>query len=139
MSFQLPPPFVVPSTNSILISINELMTSNATLVATEQGNKQRLEGLDTTLLIQNLHTWAGSGYTDSFVVYNFSLVVPTKVGNAYNCSDGTNRTLWDYIPFCLGYPILTFVENIQNRVAGITLTSSLTENPTVVLSIHASK
>lgn len=136
----LPAPLPQPlSTPTILISINELMTSNATLVATEQGNKQRLEILDTTLFLKNLHTWAGTGYTDSFVVYNFPLVMPTKVGNAYQCSDGANRTLWDYIPFCLGYPILTFVANLQTRVTGITLTSSLSEDPTVVLSIHATK
>jgi len=136
----LPAPLPQPlSTPTILISINELMTSNATLVATEQGNKQRLENIDTTLFLQNLHTWAGAGYKDSYVVYNYSLVMPTKVGNAYTCSDGVNRTLWDYIPFCLGYPILTFVANLQTRVTGITLTSSLSEDPTVVLSIHATK
>ena len=137
----LPAPLPQPlSTPTILISISELMTSNATLVATEQGNKQRLESLDTTLFLQNLHTWAGAGYKDSYVVYNFSLVMPTtKVGNAYQCSDGVNRTLWDYIPFCLGYPILTFVANLQTRVTGITLTSSLSDDPTVVLSIHATK
>jgi len=127
------------STPSILISISELMTSNATFVATEQGNKQRLEILDTTLFIQNLHTWAGAGYTDSFIVYNFPLVIPTKIGSLYQCSDGVNRTLWDYIPFCLGYPILTLVQNIEARVSGINLTFSLSEDPTVVLSIHASK
>ena len=135
-----PAPLPAPvSTPTILISIGEFITANATLVATEQGNKQRLESLDTTLFLQNLHTWAGAGYTDSYVVYNFSLVMPTKVGNAYTCSDGTNRTLWDYIPFCLGYPILTFVANLQARVSGIKLTASLSEDPTVVLSIHATK
>lgn len=136
----LPAPLPTPvSTPSILISIDQLIASNATLVATEQGNKQRLEGLDTTLFLQNLHTWAGAGYPDSFIVYNFSLVMPTKVGNAYMCSDGVNRTLWDYVPFCLGYPILTFVANLQMRVSGIKLTASLTEDLTVVLSIHATK
>jgi hypothetical protein len=138
MSFPAPLPTPV-STPTILISINELMTSNAALVAIEQGNKQRLETLDTTLFIQNLHTWAGAGYTDSFIVYNFSIVAPTKVGNLYKSSDGTNKTIWDYIPFCLGYPILTLVENIQARISGINLTFSLSEDPTVVLSIHASK
>jgi len=135
-----PAPLPTPvSTPSILISIGELITANATLVATEQGNKQRLEGLDTNTLLQNLHAWAGAGYPDSFVVYNFSLVAPTQIGNAYLCSDGVNRTLWDYIPFCLGYPILTFVANLQARVSGIKLTASLTESPTIVLSIHATK
>ena len=124
---------------TVLISLNELATSNAALKATEAANKKSLEAFDSSILMNNLHQWAGTGFQASYVVYQLQVVTPVKTTSLYNCSDGTPRNVWDYIPFCLGYPITTLVANFQNKVEGMTFTFSLEEVPTIVLKIHVSK
>ena len=127
------------STPTVLISLDDLITSNAALKATEATNKQNLEALDTSVLMNNLHQWAGTGFQASYSVYQFQIVTPVKTTALYNCSDGTPRNVWDYIPFCLGYPITTLVANYQQKVAGMHFSFSLEEVPTIVLKIHVSK
>ena len=123
----------------VLISLDELASSNAALKATEAANKASLEMFDSSILMNNLHQWAGSGFQGSYVVYQLQVVTPVKTTSNYNCSDGTARNVWDYIPFCLGYPITTLVENFQKKVAGMTFSFSLEEVPNIVVKIHVSK
>ena len=127
------------STPTVLISLDELAISNETLKATEAANKMSLEVFDSSILMSNLHKWAGTGYQGSYVVYELKVVTPIKVTALYNCSDGTPRNVWDYIPFCLGYPITTLVDSFQQRVTGMNFTFSLEESPSIVLKIHVSK
>jgi hypothetical protein len=124
---------------TVLISLDELANSNAALKATELANKQSLEAFDSSVLMNNLHTWAGTGFQASYPVYQLQVVTPVKTTSLYNCSDGTPRNVWDYIPFCLGYPITTLVATFQQKVTGMTFSFSLEEVPSIVLKIHVSK
>jgi hypothetical protein len=127
------------STPTVLISLDDLMKSNVALQATESANKLTLETFDSSILMNNLHMWAGAGYPDSYPVYQFGITTPPKTLQKYNCSDGTPRTIWDYVVFCLGYPIQTLVTSFQQRVAGMNFSFSLEDVPTIVLKIHVSK
>jgi len=122
-----------------LISIEDLLSSQEILLQIEELNKKNLELLNVTTLKKNLLAWAAAGFTDSINVYSFPIQKPPVVTGLYTCSDGVNRTIWDYIVFFLGYPILTLVERIQGTLKDINLTFSLQENPSAILNIHASK
>jgi len=130
---------ILNSTPTVLISLSELMTSNAALKATEAANKQSLEMCDAPTLLNNLQQWAGTGFQASYPVYQLQVVTPIKTTTLYNCSDGIPRNVWDYIPFCLGYPITTLVSSFQQRVSGMNFSFSLEETPTIVVKIHVSK
>lgn len=121
------------------LSLEDLLSSQEILLQIEQLNKTTLELLNVTTLKKNLLAWAAAGFTDSINVYSFHIQKPPLVAGLYTCSDGVNRTIWDYIVFFLGYPILTLVERIQANLRDIKLTFSLQENPTAILNIHASK
>ena len=112
---------------------------NETLIAIEGGNKQRFENFQQAPFIQKLHSWAATGFPDSYLVYEIEVVPSEKTGNTYACSDGIKREIWEYIPFFLGYSINTFVENMNKKIKDITLTSSLQEEPSIVFRLHASK
>jgi hypothetical protein len=129
----------ITDTPTPLISIEELLSSQEILLQIEQLNKTNLELLNVTTLKKNLLAWAAAGFTDSINVYSFPIQKPPVVVGLYTCSDGVNRTIWDYIVFFLGYPILTLVERIQGTLKDIKLTFSLQENPSAILNIHASK
>ena len=143
-----PLPIVLPPSDQIItiidgatpfLSLDDLLSSQEILLQIEQLNKTNLELLNLTTLKKNLLAWAAAGFTDSINVYSFPIQKPPVVTGLYTCSDGVNRTIWDYIVFFLGYPILTLVERIQGNLKDIKLTFSLQENPVSILNIHASK
>ena len=143
-----PLPIVPPDSDHIItvtdtptpfLSLDDLLSSQEILLEIEELNKKNLELLNLTTLKKNLLAWAAAGFTDSINVYSFSIQKPPVVAGLYTCSDGVNRTIWDYIVFFLGYPILTLVERIQANLKDIKLTFSLQENPTAILNLHASK
>jgi len=143
-----PLPIVLPPSDQIItiidgatpfLSLDDLLSSQEILLQIEQLNKTNLELLNLTTLKKNLLAWAAAGFTDSINVYSFPIQKPPVVVGLYTCSDGVNRTIWDYIVFFLGYPILTLVERIQGTLKDIKLTFSLQENPSAILNIHASK
>jgi hypothetical protein len=125
--------------STAVITLDDLISSTAALQAIEASNKQKLELFDNSVLLANLHQWAGAGFQDSYVVYQFSIIPPQKTMNMYSCSDGTPRTVWDYIPFCLGYPLTTLVATFQARVSGMTFSFSVEEGSTIILKLHVSK
>jgi hypothetical protein len=127
------------STPTVLISIENLASSNATLKATEMSNKNSLELFDESIFMNNLHKWAGLGFQASYPVYELKVVTPVKTTELFNCSDGTPRNVWDYIPFCLGYPITQLVDTFQRRVSGMSFSFSLEDVPSIILKIHVSK
>jgi len=122
-----------------LITLSQLVNMNSTLTAIETSNKASLETTDTALLITNLQKWAASGFQESYTVYEFTIVPSQKEGNTYKCSDGVSRTIWDYIPFFLGYSIQELVANLQAQIEDIKLSFSVQEDPTMLIRIHASK
>ena len=129
----------ITDTQTPFLSLDDLLSSQEILLEIENLNKKNLELLNLTTLKKNLLTWAAAGFTDSINVYSFPIQKPPLIAGLYTCSDGVNRTIWDYIVFFLGYPILTLVERVQANLKDIKLTFSLQENPTVLLNIHASK
>jgi hypothetical protein len=124
--------------SNVIVTLEALLSSVNTFSAIETGNKNTLETLNTATFMQNLHAWAATGFIDSYSVYQFTLVAPQLTGNKYSCSDGTPRALFDYIPFFLGYSLPTFMATLQTKVAGITLSYSVSEDP-IILQIHASR
>lgn len=127
------------SAPTVLISIDDLAKSNAALKATEVANKTSLELFDESVFMNNLHKWAGSGFQASYPVYELKVVTPVKTTSLYNCSDGTPRNVWDYIPFCMGYPITQLVDTFQRRVSGMNFSFSLEDASSIILKIHVTK
>jgi hypothetical protein len=127
------------STNTVLITFDELITATTSLQAIESSNKQKLELFDRDIFMQNLQAWAGTGFQDSYVIYDLPIVSSTLTDGKFKCSDGINRDVWEYICFCLGYPITTLVQTFQARVTGMTFTFSVVTNPAISLKIHVSK
>jgi len=127
------------STPTVLISIEDLASSNAALKATELANKNSLELFDESIFMNSLHKWAGTGFQASYPVYELKVVTPVKTTELFNCSDGTPRNVWDYIPFCLGYPITQLVDTFQRRVSGMSFSFSLEDVPSIILKIHVTK
>lgn len=122
----------------ILFSLDELLSSQTVLKQMETQNNTIFQTLNVPIFKQNLMNWAASGFIDSTNVYQFPVTTIPSDDGKYSCSDGVNRTVWDYIPFFLGVPIDTFMSTLQAKTSGINLTHSVQENP-VVLCIHASR
>lgn len=122
----------------ILFSLDELLSSQTVLKQMETQNNTIFQSLNVPLFKQNLMNWAASGFIDSANVYQFPVTTIPSSDGKYSCSDGVNRTVWDYIPFFLGIPIDTFMSTLQTKTSGINLTHSVQENP-VLLCIHASR
>ena len=126
------------SFSPVIISMEELISATATLQTIEAGNKQSLESFNATTFVENLQKWAASGFKDSFVVYQLPAVAPDMLNGKYKSSDIVYRTVWDYIPFCLGYSITDLLAKFQARATGMTFSFSVEENP-IILKIHATK
>jgi len=125
---------------TIVITLDEITNSHQALLNTEEGNKTTLNSMDFTVFRANLSSWAAAGYTDSYLVYAFPIntppIDPTTV--KFNCSDGTPRGIWDYVPFCLGTSIQTLVDSYQVQLYGMNLSFSLSVAP-YSLNLHVSK
>ena len=126
------------SDSGFLLSINDIMNSRETLVATEETNKATLTSLDFNLLKTNLYTWASKGYPDSYVAFSFPIISPGTTNGALSCSDGNSRNIWDYIPFFLGKSVSELFESYQAQIHGITLTYSLQASP-FIMNMHVTR
>jgi hypothetical protein len=121
------------STTSVVISLDDIITGSEALKKVEDANKVRLETFDKDAMTTKLHAWVATGYQDSYPVVELPVYFSKKTLNGYGCSDGVSRSVWDFIPFCLGYPILDLVANTyQSKVSGFTLHFSVEETFTVI-------
>jgi hypothetical protein len=129
----------IVSAPPVLITLEQLMVSTTSLQSIESSNKQKLESFDKDIFMQNLQAWAGTGFQDSYVIYDLPLITSTLSMGKFSCSDGTARDVWAYIPFCLGYPITKLVNTFQVRATGMKFSFSVVTDPVVSLKIHVSK
>ena len=115
---------------SLVITLDQIMNSQQTLLAVEAGNKTTMNSMDFSAFRTNLYGWASAGYPDSYLAYTFLLnMPPTDASGNFNCSDGTARSFTDYVPFCLGTSIQTLVDGYQAQLYGMTLSYALNESP----------
>lgn len=129
----LPPP------SPVIITIEQLMTATTSLQAIETSNKHMLESFDRDVFMKNLQSWAGTGFQDSYVIYDLPILTSSLKQGKFNCSDGIDRDVWEYIAFCLRYPIITLVQTFQTRTSGMSFTFSVVTDPATSLKIHVSK
>jgi hypothetical protein len=125
--------------STVVFNINDLINANKTLIAIEQNNKKSLELFNTNEYSNNLHSWASQSFPSSFKVYEYLITTPANEIGKYTCSDGEIRDIWAYIPFCLGYDIATYLNTIQNKFQGISITYSINNGITSSLCIHVTK
>ena len=125
-----------------ILSLDDIINTRHTYLRIEEQIKGNLTSLDFELLKTNLYTWAAKGYQDSYAAYQLPVYpLPpdtSETATAIPCSDGMIRTIWDYIPFCLGTQIGELLESYQGKLHGISLTFSLQANP-YILVIHVTK
>ena len=124
------------STNSVLISMDELLQTTSKCLTVENTNKATFKNLDYDVLKGNLITWAAKGFPDSYRVYELPVSIPDGISNQLiPCSDGTMRNIWDYIVFFLGSTLHELMDVYNTNMDGITLTFSLQANP-YILVLH---
>lgn len=123
------------STNSVLISIDELLQTTSRCLTVENTNKATFQNLDYDVLKRNLITWASKGFSDSYPVYELPVSIPDISNQLIPCSDGTMRNIWDYIAFFLGSTIQELMDVYNKNMDGVTLTFSLQANP-YILVLH---
>jgi len=120
------------------VNLDDIINSHNTLFATEEYNKTVLNTLDFAVFKTTLYKWAAQGYPDSFVAYSFPVSIPLAENGLYMCSDGNPKTIWDYIPYCIGFSINDWMSLYQQKVNGITLSFSVGQNP-YVLNLHVTR
>lgn len=127
---------------SSIISLDDIINTRQIYLRTEEQIKGNLTSLDFELLKTNLYTWAAKGYQDSYAAYQLPVypLPPDTPEPAASipCSDGSLRTIWDYIPFCLGMSIGELLQSYEAKLYGISLAYSLQANP-YILVIHVTK
>ena len=123
------------STNSVLISMDELLHTTSNCLTIENTNKATFQNLDYDVLKKNLITWAAKGFPDSYRVYELPVSIPDISNQLIPCSDGTVRDIWGYIVFFLGSTLQELMDVYNTNMDGITLTSSLQANP-YILVLH---
>ena len=123
------------STNSVLISMDELLQTTSNYLTIENTNKATFQNLDYDVLKGNLITWAAKGFPDSYRVYELPVSIPDISNQLIPCSDGIMRNIWDYIVFFLGSTLQELMDVYNTNMDGITLTSSLQANP-YILVLH---
>jgi len=126
------------ATANYQVILDDIINSHDTLLATEEHNKKTFNSLDFSIFKTNLYKWAAQGYPDSFQAYSFPVTTPMIDAGLYMCSDGNPKTIWDYIPYCIGHSIQDWLNLYQQKVNGITLSFSVTQNP-YTLNIHVTR
>jgi hypothetical protein len=139
-----PVPDVQPVVQNLekIVSLDDIINTHHTYLRIEEQIKGNLTSLDFELLKTNLYTWAAKGYQDSYAAYQLPVypLPPDIAAEESNipCSDGILRTIWDYIPFCLGTSIGELLQTYEAKLYGISLAYSLQANP-YILVIHVTK
>lgn len=123
------------STNSVLISMDELLQTTSNCLTVENTNKATFQNLDYDVLKGNLITWASKGFPDSYAVYELPVSIPDISNKLIPCSDGNMRDIWGYIVFFLGSTLHELMDMYNKNMDGITLTFSLQANP-YILVLH---
>jgi len=114
------------ATANYQVILDDIINSHDTLLATEEHNKKTFNSLDFSIFKTNLYKWAAQGYPDSFQAYSFPVTTPMIDAGLYMCSDGNPKTIWDWLNL------------YQQKVNGITLSFSVTQNP-YTLNIHVTR
>lgn len=123
---------------AVEVNILDIINSQSLFIQIEQQNKTNLNSLNFTTFKTTLYKWAALNYPDSFLAYSFPVTTPPMAAGLYSCSDGTPRSIWDYIPFFLNKSIQDWLADYQAKVSGITLTFSINADP-YVLNIHVTR
>ena len=117
-----------------IVTLEELMSSHAVVVAKELNDRQLLSGLTNPSRDQyrpKLFQWAAAGFPPVYIVQSFEITPPIL------CSDGVTRDPTAYLQFLLKPTTFDAVlENIRSLMPGITVSYSFLAN---ILRIHVSR
>ena len=100
-----------------LITLDALKETTQARTAKEAADKTALLSMFDTAqngLVDKLHTWAGTGFQQGYVVLSVPIAVPSA------CVDGVVRTLFDYVTYLLGSSLDAQVATLQSNVGGVT-------------------
>jgi hypothetical protein len=123
---------------AVEVNIADIINSHNVFIQIEQQNKTNLNSLNFTTFKTTMYKWAALNYPASFLAYSFPVTTPPMTGGLYSCSDGTPRSIWDYIPFFLNKSIQDWLAAYQTKVSGINLTFSINADP-YVINIHVTR
>lgn len=130
-----------PNTNNVyepapILSLADLVGIVDVIIANEQADKNQmnvLKNIDEVDIRRRVVEWAALGFPDAFVLYSF------QFHKSERCSDGIVRNnVLDYYNFLFPTePITTILATVQQRLPGMKLTYSYTDNFTIC--VHISK
>lgn len=116
-----------------IATLDELLASRNTVLQKQAKDLQELgliDSPDPTILRRKLFEWAEAGFPDAFPVYSIN-VVPPEV-----CSDGVQRTLYEYIQFLTGETIVDKMAKLEAKLQGIKVLNSFSG---CLITIHVIK
>jgi hypothetical protein len=122
------------SVDQNLVSLDELMSSHAVVLAKETSDRQRLSELTSPSREQYrppLFQWAAMGFPHCFIIQSFDIAPPNI------CSDGVSRDPMAYLQYL--FKPTTFdsvLDSIRSVMPGISVTFSFLGTS---LRIHVSK
>lgn len=124
-----------------LIHIDDLQFSTEYCQHVETENKTVFMALDFTqeTTKAKLIQWVSQGFPANYLITTLpvkGLLQPAT--GFYRCSDGTDRSLEEYIQFFLGITIQDYIQRYQNTLQGITL-SQFTNPRNATMAILISK
>lgn len=105
-----------------IVSLDDLIQTKEAIAASEERDKALLRTLvnvNESQLRGLLFTWASTNFTDNYILYEFQL--------DSRCLDGVIRNCIDYITY-LGFDPVTALESIQQRLPGMSLSYSYTND-----------
>ena len=116
-----------------IVTMEELMSSHAVIVAKEVTDRAALNPLlnpTPEVYRPHLFAWAAAGFPGIYVIQSFELTPPDI------CSDGVARDAVAYAWYLIGVDFGSVLDDIRSLLPGITVSYSFAGN---VLRIHVSK
>ncbi len=101
-----------------VIRISDILSTIQADRARELQDKAKFDGiaaLPYTVVRATLAQWAALGFPNAYTMYEIPITVPPL------CSDGSARTLDQYIAFCSGKSIQEHVALLQERMPDISV------------------
>jgi len=131
------PMFPTPEVSIIepphIVTLEELMSSHAVIVAQEANDRATLNPLvnpTREAYRPQLFAWAAGGFLGGYIVQTIPLTPPSV------CSDGVTRNVYDYVVYLLGQDMGTTITGIQALCIGVLISYSISGN---ALRIHVNK
>jgi len=122
------PPLPTPIPN--VLSIDDLLNDQAALATKESADRTTIESIGTQSVFglkPRLVEWALKGFPSAYAIMELDVTPPTL------CSDGVQRSLYDYIQFLTNKTIEEHVAILQGNLQGMLVSFANINGKTAVV------